>query len=298
MNTSDRIILVTGGTGQQGGATARHLLAEGWRVRTLVRDPEKPAARQLAQAGVELVTGDMGDREALDAATRGVYGVFSIQPASGAPDFAADEVRLGVNVADAAHAAGVQHLVYTSVGGADRDSGISHWNTKWEIEQHIRALGLPATILRPVQFMENHASPIFGVTGEAALIRMIQPGTTVQVIAVSDIGAFAALAFADPGYYLGKAIELAGDELTREQLVGAIGRVTGRTLEVEPLPREVLVKLGINVDDLESARSFGGWQADIPALRALHPGLMDFDTWLAREGAAKFAAMFAEPSLH
>jgi uncharacterized protein YbjT (DUF2867 family) len=297
MSSSDRIVLVTGATGNQGGATARHLLADGWRVRALVRDPEKPAARQLAEAGAELVTGDMGNRDTLDAATRGVYGVFSVQPASGAPDFVADEVRLGVNVADAAHAAGVRHLVYTSVGGADRGSGISHWNSKWEIEQHIRALGLPATILRPVQFMENHTSPLYGVAGETALIRMIQPGSTVQLIAVSDIGAFAALAFADPGYYLGKAIELAGDELTREQLVAAISRVIGRVLEVAPLPREVLVKSGINVDDLESARSFGGWQADIPALRALHPGLMDFDTWLAREGAAKFAALFAEPLL-
>jgi uncharacterized protein YbjT (DUF2867 family) len=202
-----------------------------------------------------------------------------------------------VNVADAAHAAGVRHLVYTSVGGADRGSDITHWNTKSEIEQHIRALGLPATILRPVMFMENHAGPIYGVTGEAALVRMIPPGATVQLIAVSDIGAFAALAFADPGNYLGKAIELAGDEVTREQLIAAISRATGRTLDAEPIPREVLVQLGVDADNIERAKSFGGWQADIPALRGLHPDLMDFETWLAREGKAKFAALFAQSSI-
>jgi uncharacterized protein YbjT (DUF2867 family) len=293
MTTNDRIIVVTGATGQQGGATARHLLAAGWRVRALVRYPDTPTARLLARAGAETVTGDMGDRATLDAAIQGAYGVFSVQPAGDAPHFIEDEVRLGVNVADAAHAAGVRHLVYTSVGGADRGSDITHWNTKWQIEQHIRTLGLPTTVLRPVMFMENHTAPLYGVTGEAALIRMISPGATVQLVAVDDIGAFAALAFADPDYYLGRAIELAGDELTREQLVTAISRATGHDLHLPPMPREILAQQGINVDNVERAKSFGGWQADIPALRTLHPALMDFDTWLTRQGAAKFAALFA-----
>jgi uncharacterized protein YbjT (DUF2867 family) len=290
---TDQTVLVTGATGQQGGATARRLLADGWPVRALVRDPASPAARKLSAAGAELVTGDMADRDALDAAVQGAYGVFSVQPARQAPHFNDDEVRLGVNVADAAHAAGVRHLVYTSVGGADRATGISHWNTKWEIEQHIRRLDLPATILRPVQFMENHASQMYGVTGEAALIRMIPASMSVQLIAVTDIGAFAALAFANPGFYLGQALELAGDELPRAELVAAISRATGRVLEVEPLPREVLSRLGVNVDDVDKATSFGGWQADITALRKLHPDLMDFETWLSHEGRAAFATLFA-----
>jgi hypothetical protein len=111
--------------------------------------------------------------------------VFGVQPAQQAPLFIDDEVRLGVNVADAAHAAGVRHLVYSSVGGADRASGISHWSTKWKIEQHIRRPDLQATILRPVQLMENHASRMYGVTGEAALIRMIPATASVQLIAVT-----------------------------------------------------------------------------------------------------------------
>jgi uncharacterized protein YbjT (DUF2867 family) len=179
------------------------------------------------------------------------------------------------------------------VGGAERGTGISHWSSKWEIEQHIRALRVPATILRPVMFMENHTSPMFGVTGRAALIRMLPPGATVQLIAVTDIGAFAGLAFADPGYYLGKAIELAGDELSREELIATISRATGHALDSEPVPQEVLTQLGVNIDNLDRAKSFNGWQADIPALRALHPDLMDVETWLAREGKAKFDALFA-----
>ncbi|NUW37804.1 NmrA/HSCARG family protein [Nonomuraea sp. SMC257] len=290
---TDRTVLVTGATGQQGGATARALLAAGWRVRALVRDPGAPAAGRLAEAGAELVPGDMGDRDSLAEAARGAHGVFSVQPAAGPPHGVEEEVRLGVNVADAAHAAGVRHLVYASVGGADRDSGISHWNTKWEIEQHIRALGLPATILRPVMFMENHARPHYGVTGDAALVRVIPPRATVQLIAVTDIGAFAALAFADPDRYVGRALELAGDELSRADLVAAISRATGRPVDVEPIPAERRAALGLGAGDMEAVDSFGGWRADIPALRALHPGLMDFETWLEREGKAQFDALFA-----
>jgi uncharacterized protein YbjT (DUF2867 family) len=294
MISADRTVLVTGATGQQGGATARRLLADGWRVRALVREPDAPAARHLASAGADLVAGDMGDRAALDAAMSGVYGVFSVQPAATAPDFNPEEVRFGRNVADAAAKAGVQHLVYTSVGGADRGTGISHWNTKWQIEQHIASLDLPATILRPVMFMENHTSPKFGITGEAALIRMIPAATSVQLIAVDDIGAFAALAFADPDFYRGRAIEVAGDELTRDELLAAISHAIGRELDVAPIDRETLARLGVDPDDVDRAQSFNGWQADIPSLRKLHPGLMDFQAWLNRHGAARFTALLSE----
>lgn len=292
----ERTIVVTGATGLQGGATARRLLTsgEGWHVRALVRDPRRPAARALAEAGAELVTGDMGDRASLDAAFAGAHGVFSVQPAYDAPHFDPDEVRLGVNVADAAHAAGVRHLVYTSVGGVDRGSGITHWDTKWQIEQHIRALGVPATFLRPVMFMENHASAKYGVTSPTALIRMIAPGARVQLIAVDDIGTFAALAFADPATYLGLALELAGDEVTREELASSITRATGIEVGAAPVPAEVLAAQGIDIDNVQRGGSFGGWQADIPALRKLHPGLMDLRTWLDSVGAGLFARLVGQ----
>ncbi|MCG5217062.1 NmrA/HSCARG family protein [Streptosporangium sp. KLBMP 9127] len=278
------IILVTGATGQQGGATARHLLADGWHVRALVRDPRSAAAQALVQAGAELVVGDMGDRMSLDAAMAGAHGVFTVQPANTAPDFDDNEVAHGVAVAEAALAAGVRHLVYTSVGGADRATGIAHWETKWTIERHIRAIGLPATILRPVMFMENHLMPEYGLLGDSALVKVIPPGSRFQVIAVDDIGAFAALAFGDPSYYLGKAIEIAGDEITRERLIEAARRTAGG-FDLGALE-------GGTPEEGAAGGSFGGWRADIPALRKLYPGLMNFDTWMEREGRAGFEAMF------
>ncbi|GAA4206682.1 NmrA/HSCARG family protein [Actinocatenispora rupis] len=279
----DNLVLVTGATGQQGGATARHLLAAGWPVRALVRDPTSPAATALAAAGAELAPGDMTDRASLDRAVTGAYGVFSVQPADAPPHHEPREVDMGRAVADAAAAAGVRHLVYASVGGAERDTGISHWTTKWQIEEHIRALGLPYTVLRPVMFMENHASrSTYGVFGDTALVRMIPPDSTVQLIAADDIGAFAALAFTRPDEYLGIELEIAGDELTGARLTAALRTALGRDFRTDPIPTPVRVGAGT---------SFGGWQADIPALRRRYPGLMTLDTWLERGGRDQLRAI-------
>src|SRR5689334_14343681 len=113
MDPRGKTIVVTGATGNQGGATTRHLLADGWHVRALVRDDTTPAAAALAAAGAELVRGDLDDPASLEAAVRGAYGVFSVQSAS------PDELTQGMNVVDAAKVGGVRHLVYSSVGGAE-----------------------------------------------------------------------------------------------------------------------------------------------------------------------------------
>ncbi|MET9879121.1 NmrA/HSCARG family protein [Actinacidiphila glaucinigra] len=293
---SDHIgtVLVTGATGQQGGTTARHLLVDGWHVRAIVRDPATPAARDLARLGAELVRGDMDDRMALTAAMRGVHGVYSVQPAFIPPHFAEHELQRGLNVAEAACDAGVQHLVYASVGGADRNSDLPHWAIKWQVEQHIRSLGIPSTVLRPVMFMEIHADPYYGLTSEHAILRTVPASATVQLIALRDIGAFAALAFARPERYVGKALELAGDEIAPDHLVAAVNRATGRAL---PLPSgsDRPVDESRSREPRERPASFANWQADIPALREQHPDLMDFDTWLAHEGAAKINYLFNRP---
>jgi uncharacterized protein YbjT (DUF2867 family) len=130
------------------------MLGKGWNLTALTRDPKSKAAKALLEKGVEIVQGDMEDASSLDGCLRGVYGVYSVQ------DFwsvgAKREVVQGKNLADAARKAGVEHFVYSSVGGAERNTGIGHWESKWEIEKHIHKLGLPATVLRPAAFMENY----------------------------------------------------------------------------------------------------------------------------------------------
>lgn len=299
MTTTNRTLLVMGATGLQGGATARELLAAGWQVRALVRDLDGPGAQALVRAGAEVVSGDMGDRASLDAAMRGVHGVFSVQPTAGypgtPPGFAVeDEIQLGMNVIEAASDADVRHLVYASVAGAERTPGIRRWEGKWQIEGCIGALGLPATVLRPVRFMENHSDPTMGVR-DGVLADVIKPDVPVQLIAGTDIGAFAALAFTNPDQYIGQALEIAGDELTLPQIVAAISRATGVAITYRAIPREALT--GLDPDaraGYDFANRRGGWQADIPKLRSLHPALMDFDTWLRKEGKAQFDVLFGD----
>src|SRR6266540_1476573 len=222
---NDKVISVTGATGQQGGAVARKLLADGWKIRALTRDLDKPAAQALANAGAELIAGDMDSRSELDAAFDGAYGVFSVQnfwlPNVGFNG----EIQQGKNVADAAKAAGVGHLVYSSVGSAHRGMGQKHFESKWIIEQYIQSLNIPYTILRPVGFMDNYNWSRAQILNGTFTGLGLRSDKEVQSIAVEDIGVFAALAFANPDKYLGKTIELAGDELTESQIAETFTKV-------------------------------------------------------------------------
>ena len=279
-------VLVTGATGRQGGAVLRHLLEQGRPVRALTRRPDSPAARALAAVGVEIAVGDMDDRASLERAMGGVHGVYSVQDfwSSGAER----EVRQGINVADAVGAAGVAHLVYSSVGGAERNSGIDHWQTKWQIEQHIRALGLPATMLRPAAFMENYYIPaVEKALLKGRLVDPIRAGTPYQTIATDDIGKFAALAFEQPGRFIGAAVEIAGSELTNQAAAEVFSRVLSRRVTFRRLPMPV-VRVALGREFYQMFRWFnaGGFQADITALRRDYPQLRlrTLEDWLREEG--------------
>ena len=281
---NDKIIAVTGATGLQGGAVARKLLEEGWQVRALTRDTGKPAAQELEALGAELVPGDMDNRAELEAAFAGAYGVFSVQN-YWLPNVQYDgEIRQGKAVADAAKAAGVQHLVYSSVGAAHRGMGQKHFESKWIIEQHIQSLGLPYTILRPAFFMENHNWARPYILSGTFTGKGLHPDKGIQSIAVEDIAVFAALALANPDAYLGRTLELAGDELTETETAQVFTRVIGREVRLaQPEQSE-----GGDPDEemIAMYRFFNGegYDADIPALRKLHPGLLTLEDFLRRNG--------------
>ncbi|MFF3671367.1 NmrA/HSCARG family protein [Microtetraspora malaysiensis] len=291
MDTMDihrKTILVTGATGNQGGATARHLLAAGWRVRALVRDDTTPAAAGLAAAGAELVRGDLDDRASLDAAARGVHGIYSVQSAND------NELAQGKNVADAAKAADVRHLVYSSVGGAESQNRFyveRGWGPieKWQIEEHIRDLGVPATILRPAVFMEDFTSPArFFQNG--SLTVPWRDDLAMHLIAIDDVGAFAALAFADPDTHVGQAMEIAGDRLTTPQIADALGTATGRPIPHSRVPLDIVWEHNPEVAKVYTWADEAYFDSDPASARMAHSGLMDFGTWLDRSGRARFLA--------
>ncbi|GAA0341105.1 NmrA/HSCARG family protein [Actinoallomurus spadix] len=273
-------ILVLGGTGRQGGAVARELLRRGRTVHALVRDPRAPAARALADAGAVLVRGDMDDEASLRAAMKGVHGVFSVQTFR-TPGGVETEERQGRAVADAAAHAGVAHLVYSSVGGAERSSGVPHFESKWNIEQHIQKLGLPATVLRPTMFYDvfHDIGPRL-VDGELVLGLWLRPETVVQVIATRDIGAFAADAFEDPAAWLGRQVEIASDELTGPRMAEAFERVSGIPTRYREQPIERLRAVREDLATMFDWFEREGYRADLPRLRRIRPDLMTLEDWL------------------
>jgi uncharacterized protein YbjT (DUF2867 family) len=284
-------VLVIGATGQQGGAAARALLGRGWAVRALVRDENKPAARLLREAGADLVTGNLDDPGSLQAAMGSVCGVFlALTMMTGprvTPEGVAAEERHGKAVASLASETGVRHLVYSSISGADQHTGIPHLESKIRIEEHIRALGLPATILRPVSFMDNFASfnrPVLD-GGQLVVSLALRPQTLLPLVATRDIGVFAAIAFEDPGRYLGRHVPLAGDCLTGPQIADVFARACGLLAQFRQLPIEPL-----RAFDPDVARMFE-WmdnrqngEPDLAALRAEHPGLLTLQDWLRATG--------------
>jgi uncharacterized protein YbjT (DUF2867 family) len=279
-----KIIAVTGATGQQGSGVTKKLLADGWQVRALTRDVHKPAAQELAALGAELIAGDMDNLAQLEAAFEGTYGVFSVQN-FWLPNVGFDgEIRQGKAVADAAKAAGVQHLVYSSVGAAHRGMGQKHFESKYLIEQYIESLGIPHTVLRPAAFMENYNwSRAYILNGTFDGFGL-PPGKSIQIIASQDIGAFAALAFADPQAYLGKTIELAGDEMTEAQMAEVFTKVIGRPVKATgpksqegayPTEEQVAMFMFFNGE---------AYNADIASLRKAFPDLLNFEQFLRKNG--------------
>jgi uncharacterized protein YbjT (DUF2867 family) len=191
---NDRRILITGVTGQQGGAVAQALRGTGFHLRGLTRKPESERAAALAHQGIEIIKGDLDDEATLRRALAGAWGVFGVQNAgeAGVEREEAQGKRLGTLARDA----GVEHYVYTSVGSADKRTGVPHFDNKWRIEETVCGLRFPShVILRPVFFMENLVAP-FSLQG-STLAWALGPGTKLQMIAVEDIGWFGARAFTD-----------------------------------------------------------------------------------------------------
>ena len=284
---SGRVILVTGATGRQGGATLRHLEGTGFALRALTRDPDKAGARALAARGVEVVRGDLDDRASLERATAGAWGVFSVQD----PWLhgVAAEIRQGCTLADVAKAAGVGCFVYTSVGTAEQKTGVPHFESKGTIEAHVRGLGLPHSFVRPVFFMDvllprydKNSARLWG-----ALRRGLRSDGRFQVVSVDDIGRVAAECFLRPDELAGQAIELAADELTVPDAVRLYTAALGHAPKIREVPFWLM-----RLFNHEAALNFEwmaakGWHYPLGPMRQRFPFLQTFETWLRTQPAER-----------
>jgi uncharacterized protein YbjT (DUF2867 family) len=276
-------VLVTGATGKQGGALVRELLSRGHSIRALTRKPQSPAAAALAERGVSIVAGDFQDQGSLERAARGVDTVFAMSTPFGTSE--KTETREGINLVRAASSVGVKHLVYSSVAGADRDTSIPHFESKFEVEQELRRSGVPFTIVAPVFFMENFLADYMAASLAQGSIALAVPATRrLQQIAVADIAQFSALVIERREKFLGKRIDIASDELTLATAAEAISEASGRRIEYTALPIDTVRQW--NEDQARMLEWFDtvGYDADIVGLRSLYPEVdwHRFSVW-ARE---------------
>jgi uncharacterized protein YbjT (DUF2867 family) len=233
---ADRIIAVSGATGRQGGAVARHLLNDGWRVRALTRKPSSEPARKLAALGAEIVAVDMMNPDSLAPAFKDAHGVFSVQnPMISGLDA---EVSQGKNVADVAKSTGVRHLVYGSAGTGVPGTGVGSWESKVAVEDHMRTLGLPVTILRPNAFMELMTDKAFypSVSTWHVMPKLMGADRPVTWICVDDLGAIAAKVFGDPESYVGRELKLASDLRSIAECRDIWRKATGHAPRRLPMP--------------------------------------------------------------
>jgi uncharacterized protein YbjT (DUF2867 family) len=281
--SSENVVLVTGGTGSQGGATVTHLLAaKKVRVRVLTRNLDSPKAKSLAARGVELVKGDFDDVASLKTALAGVSAAYSVQQWTEKGGTAAEELH-GKRFADAVKASGSPHLVYSSAEGVERKSGLDHYESKWAIEEHIRGLGLPATILRPVGFMDAFGVPPVKRGMFLGMFRAnFGASLPIQFVATYDIGWFAARALEEPEKYAGRIIPLAGDELSINDIIKTFKTVTGRKPWVAPVPGFMVKMLPREFGDMFTWIREKGFKADIAKVRQEYPQLLTFAGWLKK----------------
>ena len=281
---STRTILVAGATGTQGGAVARELNARGYRVRGLTRDPTSDRARAMTALGIEMVQGDFDDPESLDHALAGAYGAFSVQQYRGVG--VDGEIRQGKAFADAAKRAGIQHFIYTSVAKATLNTGVPQFESKLLLENYIRSLDIPFTIVRPASFMATFAP--WREDAENGRISGPLPATLERVfIAPQDIGRLAAEAFDHPEEWLGRAEAIAGQKISYSEVAASMGRVLGHPVEYYQIPWDEFTATAT-----PTAVAREGWYLDnsdpidVDALRTRYPWLMTLEEYLRAEGWA------------
>ena len=270
-------IVVTGSTGKQGGAVARALLERGHKVRAVTRDPNSSQAKSLANAGATLVAASLEDTTAITKALEGATSVFAMTTPSGGTDA---ETRQGVAAADAAKAAGV-HLVFASVGSANRQTGVPHFDSKHDIEEHIARIGVRATVLAPVYFMENLYFGKEQLT-KGIYATPLPPTRQLAQVAVADIGAVAVRVLEDAGRFTGKRFDLASDELTGNDALAILSRVTGRPFRYYQVPLDVIrQRMGEDAARMYEWFDRVGFAVDRAALRREFPDVAfhDFESW-------------------
>ncbi|KAF2246373.1 NAD(P)-binding protein [Trematosphaeria pertusa] len=246
--------LVIRATGAQGRGVVKHLVRTGWNVHAFVSDPSSDRALTLKNygPGISLYKGALSDPPSIEAAIKGCNAVFLNQMPTRGDD---TETREAQAVLDAAKATGVQYIVHsttlplndpdirTKLDGSVAAPAVFG---KGDVEELVRACGIPWTIIRPGYFMTNLVSPlvdlIFPEFREGKFVSCWEPDTILALVDPDDIGAFAVAAFNDPDKFAGRILTCVSELVTVKDVVSQISTATGKDIDVRYLTKEEAAK--------------------------------------------------------
>jgi uncharacterized protein YbjT (DUF2867 family) len=276
-----KTIFITGATGNQGGAVARNLLKNGFNVKALTRNASSVAAQRLKEINAEVIQGNLDDPASYEQHLKGVDAIFCVLVFSKGIK---KEIQQGIALADMAKENRVQHFLYSSVIGADKHTGIPHWESKFKIENHIKQTGLSYTIIRPSSLYENLLIPqVRSGLLKGKLVFPVQKNRVQQYISSEDIGKISTAIFLDPVKYFGKTLTVAAEQMDGAQVAAIFSKVWGKEIKYQQLPG-IITRLAMGGDLYKMFRWINNNDAafvkDIGALREEFPGMLNLEKWI------------------
>ena len=310
--SSKPLITVFGATGAQGGGLARALLQapeRAFRVRAVTRKPGSPAAQALSDLGAEVFAADLDDAASVERAMRGAHGAFGVT--NFWEHFSPErELRQAENLAEAARRSSVRHVIWSTLEDTRRfvapdgrrmpvlmqRYNVPHFDAKGEADDLFIGRGVPVTLLLTSFYWDNlihfGMQPQRGANGRLQFV-LPMGDAPMPGIAAEDIGPAAATLFRRGEAAVGQRIGIAGEHLTGAQMAAALSCALGEPVRHVAMDPADYAALGFpGAEDLANMfrfkRDFNAeFRAarDVAATRALHPGLMRFEDFLARYAA-------------
>jgi uncharacterized protein YbjT (DUF2867 family) len=276
-------IFVTGATGNQGGAVARSLMNNGFKVKALTRNSSSAPARNLKSLNVEIIQGDLNNTDTYRDYIKNVDGIFSVLTHENGIN---KEIKQGIDLANLAKEYGIKHFVYSSVTGADQDTGIPHWESKFKIENHIRQINLPYTIVRPASLFENFLIPqVRSRILKGKLASPVNKNVVQQFISSKDIGEISADIFMKPDKYSGRTVTIAAEEMDMAKVAGIFSEALGKEIKYQKLPG-LITRLVMGKDLYKMFKWVNENDAvflkDLDAFKKEYPHLTGLKEWIQR----------------
>jgi uncharacterized protein YbjT (DUF2867 family) len=304
-----KIIAVLGATGRQGGGVVHAILNDkqgGFTARALTRNINSDKAKALAKQGAEVVAADMDNEDSLKKAFAGAYGVFVVT--NFWEHFSAEkEIAQATHAAKAAKAAGVKHVIWSTLEDTRRWVPLSdnrmptlqgkykvpHFDGKGEADKAFSEAGVPTTWLITSFYWDNMiffgTGPKKGPDGKLALT-LPMDDKKLPAIAVEDIGKCAYAIFKRGQEFIGKRVGIAGGHLTGAEMAAGLTKALGREVVYNAVTPEVYRGFGFpGADDMgnmfQFKRDFNDYYVSARSVeftRSLNPELLSYDAWLAK----------------